>query len=152
MKRSTAREFVRVAQYCRVTMSLWLSGSYMYMRCCLRDCRREQNQNGRWGEKGGCDAGKGVSERAVRHARRPLDDRPTPTSTSPAPQLPENACHVHHSTMKPFWLEQPSGKNDLRYITHRLTKHVWIWVRAWYFRRLFRCIFKSNKHSSKAKQ
>lgn len=24
----------------------------MYMRCCLCDCRREQNQNGRWGERG----------------------------------------------------------------------------------------------------
>lgn len=44
---------------------------------------------------GGCDAGKGVCEHAVRHARSPLGDKPTPTRTCPAPQLPENAYHVH---------------------------------------------------------
>lgn len=43
----------RTALYCRVTMSMNRKASPMQLRCWLCDCRREQNQNGRWGERGG---------------------------------------------------------------------------------------------------
>lgn len=70
----------------------------------------------------------------------------------PPPQLPENACHVHYCTMRPFWLEHAvEKKRDLRFITQRFTKHASNTRPNSRFLTTIQTAFKSSEHSQETR-
>lgn len=99
-------------------------------------------QMGRKG--GGCDAGKGVCEHAVRHACSPLGDRPMPTRTSPAPSTTRKCmpCTLLYNETVLTW-ESCREKKMLCDLLHKGSRNMFerrVGTRG--FSRLFRYLSK----------
>lgn len=102
------------------------------------------------GERGGgCDAGKGVCEHAVRHARSPLGDRPMPTRTSPAPSTTRKCMPCTLLYNEPFWLEQAAEKKRLCVLLHKYSRNTFYTSLNSRFLTI-EISFKSNEHSQEA--
>lgn len=96
----------------------------MYMRCCLCDCRREQNQNGRWRERGEAvtQGRASVNMLSGMRAAHWVTSRRQRAHVPPPNYQKMHIMYINVQWNRFDFLKQAAGEKALRFIPHRFTR------------------------------